>query len=570
VSEQSTSNAAAELARHKLALSATGDAIFDWDLNTGRIVWSEAICSILGIHSTGAVDTAATYLDLVAVQDEARRAQALARQLGAGETQPFDCEYRLRRPDGQSQWVRERALAVRDASGRPARLVGVLVKLEARSQREARLEWLSRYDELTGHLNRARLREAVEHAIEYSRRYDRPSAYLLVAIDNLGLLNNAYGYDVADAVIVQVGQRLEQTLRASDVIGRVAGNQFGVLLSQCGETEMAIAADKLLAAVRQNLLDTPRGPISVTVSIGGVLLPINAMSAHEAMGRASEAVVAAKRSGRDCFIAYQPARGVAQMQDNMMALGERVVAALRADRLCLAFQPVVRAADGGAMIHEALLRLMEPSGVVVPAGIFMPSVEALGVICRVDRRVLELLTREFDADADVHLAVNVSGLTVTDASWLRGLRAAVLANAGLAKRLVVEITETAAMRDLDESVRFVAALKEMGVRVALDDFGAGSTSFRHLKALGVDLVKIDGSFVRGLAANPDNQLFIRALVDLATGFGAQVVAECVETAEDAAAVKRFGVDFLQGWHFGRPQIERCWASARPALRAVAS
>jgi diguanylate cyclase (GGDEF)-like protein/PAS domain S-box-containing protein len=321
VSEQKSLNATADLTRHKLALSATGDAMFDWDLASGRILWSDAICGILGVGNSDAVGSAAAYLDLVAVEDEARRAQALARQLGEGPPAPFDCEYRLRRADSLSQWVRERAVAVRDSSGRAVRLVGMLSKVEAKEQREARLEWLSRYDELTGHLNRPRLREAVEHAIEYSRRYDRPSAYLLVAIDNLGLLNNAYGYDVADAVIVQVGQRLEQTLRASDIIGRVAGNQFGVLLSQCSESDMALAAEKLLAAVRQSLIETPRGPISVTISIGGVMLLVNAMSAQEAMGRASEAVVAAKRSGRDCFVAYQPAHGLAQMQDNLMAMG---------------------------------------------------------------------------------------------------------------------------------------------------------------------------------------------------------------------------------------------------------
>jgi len=567
VSEQDFKHAAAELARFKLALAASGDAVFDWDLTTGRIAWSDAVCAMLGVTSTDTIGTASGFLDLVAVEDEAQRAQALARQLGQQDAQPFDCEYRLRRADGLSLRVRERATAVRDGAGRPIRLVGTLSRIAAREQREARLEWLSSYDELTGHLNRPRLREAVEHAIAYSRRYDRPSAYLLVAIDNLGLLNNAYGYDAADAVIVQVGQRLEQTLRSSDVIGRVAGNQFGVVLSQCGETEMALAAEKLLTAVRQSLIETPRGPISVTLSVGGVVLPASAMSAQEAMGRANEALVAAKRQGRDCFQAYKALHGLATLQDNMMAMGERVVTALKSDRLCLAFQPMVDARDDRPVVHEALLRLAEPSGLLVPAGVFMPAVEALGLIRRVDRRVLELITQEFEADPAVQLAVNISGLTVTDPSWLRGLRAAVLANPGMAQRLVVEITETAIMRDLDESVRFVGAIKELGVRVALDDFGAGNTSFRHLKALSVDLVKIDGSFVRDLARNADNQLFIRALVELATGFGAQVVAECVESAADAEAVKRFGVHFLQGWHYGRPQVERRWSTVRSLLRA---
>lgn len=568
MSEQDFTSATAELARLKLALTASGDAMFDWDLLSGRIAWAEPVCAMLGLASTEGISTAAEYLDLVAVEDEARRAQALTRQLGQHDARPFDCEYRLLRPDGQSVRVRERAMAVRDSNGRPTRLVGVLSRVAESAQREARLEWLTSYDELTGHLNRPRLRDAVEHAIAFSRRYDRPSAYLLIAIDNLGLLNNAYGYDAADAVIVQVGQRLEQTLRSSDVIGRVAGNQFGVVLSECSEGDMALAAEKLLAGVRLGLIETPRGPISVTLSIGGVTLPINAQSAQEAMGRANEAMVAAKRHGRDCFMAYQPLQGWSALQDNTMALGERVVSALKSDRLCMAFQPLVRSQDDRPMLYEALLRLSESSGLLVPAGVFMPAVEALGLIRRVDRRVLDLVAQQFDADADVQIAMNISGLTVTDPSWLRGLRAALLANPGMAPRLVVEITETAAMVDLDESVRFVGALKELGVRVALDDFGAGNTSFRHLKALNVDLVKIDGSFVRGLADNPDNQLFIRALVELATGFGAQVIAEGVESAGDAEAVKRFGVHYLQGWHYGRPQVEPRWAIAHPPLRAA--
>jgi EAL domain-containing protein (putative c-di-GMP-specific phosphodiesterase class I) len=195
---------------------------------------------------------------------------------------------------------------------------------------------------------------------------------------------------------------------------------------------------------------------------------------------------------------------------------------------------------------------------VVPAAQFVPIVERLGLVRVLDRRVLELAVRELTEHANVRLALNISGLTPADHGWLRALMAMVGSRPDIASRLIIEITETAAIQDIDETARFVSTVRGLGCQVALDDFGAGYTSFRHLKTLTVDIVKIDGSYIMHIAGNEDNQLFVRTLVDLAKNFGLRTVAECVETEADAAVLGGMGVDCLQGYHFARPSLDRPW------------
>ena len=233
-------------------------------------------------------------------------------------------------------------------------------------------------------------------------------------------------------------------------------------------------------------------------------------------------------------------------------------------RVILAYQPIVDATTHEVDHYECLLRLRRRDGQIATAGQFVPLVEQSGLMRLVDRRALELAVEELCGHPRVHLAVNISGHTAADRGWLRMLTAMVRGMPELAERLTVEITETVALQDIEDTARFVAKLRDLGCRVALDDFGAGYTSFRNLKALDVDCVKIDGSFVKGLSDNIDNQLFVRTLLGLAEGLGLKTVAECVETAADAALLARRGVRYLQGWHFGKPVIERPWLNS-PAI-----
>jgi diguanylate cyclase (GGDEF)-like protein len=547
-------DASEQLDRLQTALFASGDVVYDWDLIDDSVTWVGRTDALFG----GAINVATgdAFSERVYTEDIAARAKAMAAHFSTRDI--FDCDYRVRGIGGKLTWVHDRGTAY-FIEGRPVRMTGTLRIITARKQRESELEYLANYDQLTGHFNRPRLKAALEHALASSSRYAAPGAFLVIGIDKLGPINDAYSSATADAIILGVGQRLDRCLRAADIIGRLGGDCFGIVLSRCPPENIALAAEKILAAVREQPFDTPSGPIHVTVSIGGIPFGSSAsLTAHDAMNRADDALQQAKQAGRNCYAPFIDSGEHREEKRRSVVIVEEVQTALKADRLVFAYQPIVSAATREVDHYECLLRLRREDGSLLAAGAFMPFVEQTGLMRLIDRHSLELAVRELVEYPEVKLAINISGLTASDRSWLRALTAMVKNRPDVARRLTIEITETVALQDIDETARFVGAIRELGCSVALDDFGAGYTSFRNLKALAVDCVKIDGSYVRGLADNVDNQLFIRTLLGLAEGFGLATVAECVETAADAAHLTRRGVRFLQGYLFGRPAVDRPW------------
>jgi diguanylate cyclase (GGDEF)-like protein len=542
--------------RLEAALTAAGDVAYDWDLGTDAIDWHGSVGAMLGVADASAIGTGRALAGRLNPDDLLLRQQRLNGHWTRRTT--YDCEFRVRAENGGFAWVHDRGTAVFDANGRPVRMHGVWRLITGRKAQELRLEHAANYDDLTGHFNKKRLREALDHIVSSSLRSGAAGAYLAIGIDKLTGVNDALGYEAADAVIVAVGQRLDRCLRVSDVIGRVGGDRFGIVLANCPEEHVAIATEKILAAVSHTPIMTASGPVYVTVSIGSATFPEQAKTSYEVMTRAETALAEAKRAGRNCSIPYRLSDEQRRQHRMGMALGERVQRALRDRRLVFAYQPVVDADSGAVDYYECLLRMQAEDGTIVAAGEFVPIIEQLGFIRVIDRYVLERAVAEVAAHPGIRLGFNISGLTATDYSWLRAISTLLKGEADLANRLVVEITETAALHDIEESARFVGALRELGCRIALDDFGAGFTSLRHLQALAVDTVKIDGSFVRNLGQNYDNQVFLRHLVGLANGLGLSTVAECVETAQEAAILRREGVGLLQGYFFGKPSIEQPW------------
>ena len=536
------------------ALECAGDLAYVWDVATDELAWHGPAAARLGLRDVATVATGRSFADRIYPDDRTLRQARIAAHLGRSE--PFECEYRVRGETGALVWVQDRGRIELDEEGNPLRLTGVLRTVTGRKAEEQRLERLANYDELTGHFNRMRLRQALDQAVASSLRSAPPGAYLVIGIDKLANINNAFGYEIADHVILEIGQRLDRHLRESDVIGRVGGDRFGIVLTNCPEEGVAIAAEKILSRMSEVPIATPAGPIYATVSIGGACFPSQARTAYEVMARADTALAEAKRAGRDCFVPYRLAEAQRQQQRVDMALGERVQRALKEDRLRFAYQPIVDGETGAVDYHECLLRMIAEDGSIVAAGAFVPVMEQLGFIRLLDRHVLERAVRETTHDPHATLGFNISGLTAADRAWLRLVVSLLRDRPDVARRLTIEITETAALHDIEESARFVGTLRELGCRVALDDFGAGFTSLRHLQALSVDIVKIDGSFVRGLADSHENQVFLRHLVGLAQGFGLATVAESVETERDAAILRKEGVRFLQGYYFGRPSMER--------------
>ncbi len=547
--------AAQDAERLRLAVTGAGEAAFDWSVADDRIAWD------------GAIDILALHADVFRLQrGESFRAwmspagRAALRKVLDDTTQKdttFEIDFEAASPMGVV-WFEMRGLRIPSADGPAERIAGMLRVVTEAKREQQRLNYLATRDELTGHLNRTSLREALSLAIDKAKAENRSCAYLVASIDRLAMINDTYGFGAADEVIVAAGERLSASLRGSDVIGRTAGNKLGVILGNCSEREIALVAERLRAAVRSDVIATRASTVSATISVGAVWLPASAASSQEAMLRAEEALDRARSAGRDGFTVYvkSPQRDSARLR--LMTIADEVVAALNSDRLVFAYQPIIDAKSRKPVHHECLLRMIREDGTVAAAGQFIPAAEQLGLVKLVDRHALEMTVAQLHAHPDVTLAVNVSGTTAGDPSWLQSFINYVRANQGIAERLIVELTETAALQDFEESARFISNMREMGCRVAIDDFGAGYTSFRNLQMLHVDMVKIDGAYIKGLATSPDNQIFVQTLVGLAKNFKLKTVAEWVTSDEEAEMLQGYGVDYFQGYHFGEPVLEPEW------------
>ncbi len=543
-------------ARWRSAIEAAGDLAYEWDLVADRIAWGGSASSFFTTAEPHLPTAGEAYHARINPEDLPRRLRALTDHLTGGAA--FECEYRVRADSGEFVWVHDRGAVERAANGTPLRLLGTLRAITQRKLHESRLEYLASFDDLTGHYNKLRLREALDHALANALRFERTGAFLVIGVDSLDRINTAYGYEVGDKVLVEVGRRLDRCLRATDVIGRLGGDRFGIILASCPAGEAQATAERILQAVRQGPVATQVGTVHVCVSAGIVVFPQQSKTAVDLMTKGEGALLAAKTAGRDCVSVYRLTEAQREDFRASMSIGEEVKQALRDERLMLAFQPVVAAEGHGVGWYECLLRMRDRGGELVPAGNFIPVVEQLGLMRAIDRHVLDLAVADLLAHPQVTLAINISGLTAADRSWLRALVAHLRGKPEVARRLIVEITETAALHDIEDSARFVSTVRDLGCRVAIDDFGAGYTTFRHLKALTVDIVKIDGSFIRQIRDSHENQLFVRNLLSLARAFSLATVAECVEDAGAAEFLAAEGLDFLQGWHFGKPELDPAW------------
>ena len=545
------------------AVAEVGDVFYEWALDKDHLVWADNVSDVLGINQSSALSSGRGYASRLIADKGTTRYEAIVseglRDNGSGV--PYEIEYAIRNDQGEEHWVEDRGRWFGDSEGRPVRAVGVVRIITGRRQRDEELNFLVTYDELTGHVNRTRLKEHLAETLVDLRRYERKGAYLVAAIDNLALINEAYGFDVADQMIVAVGNRLLGELRGSDVIGRCSGNKFGIILSNCSEQQMHATAERLLSVVRDLVIEIDAGPVASTVSIGCVSLPANAKTPQEAMMRAEEALTEAKHSRRASYAAFEHSPERDRARRTNLKIADELLAALNERRLTLAFQPLVSAKTLEPVLHETLIRLRQRDGDVVPAGKFIPIAEKLGLVRLIDHRVLELAFEELVHENKPQLAINVSGYTITDTVWLDMFMALTKSNPGAAERLVVEITETVAIEEIGESQQFVRTVRDQGSKVAIDDFGAGYTSFRNLKCLDVDMVKIDGSFVEGLVDNPDNQMFLRSFVDLARNFGLPTVAEFVTCQGEIDYLREIGVEYLQGFEVGAPVLLPPWREA---------
>ncbi|HEX4409399.1 MAG TPA: bifunctional diguanylate cyclase/phosphodiesterase [Xanthobacteraceae bacterium] len=543
-------------------LVSVGEVAYDWRIDTDALSWGTNVKDVLLIPEVAAVASGRAYAQILDADNAQARFDAIMQsdKRDDGHGVAYQIQYGLR-PDPASEtrlWVEDTGRWFIGADGKPGRAHGLIRVINERYEHEQRLTFLAHCDGLTGELNRHRLTEVLEDTLEEALRFRSSCGFLLVAIDNLARINESYGFDVADEVIGAVAKRVRSRMRGKDTLGRFSGNKFGLVLRDCTPDDMAIAAERILISIRDEMVPTSAGPVAVTATIGGVTAPRHARSVTEVLGRAQESLDGAKSRRRGSFQAYRPSIEREAMRKEAVRATDEIVAALNERRIFLAYETVASATDRRPAFYECLMRIRRTDGSLIAANEIVPVAERLGLVRLLDFRVLELVIDEMIATPELQASFNVSPASTMDPDWWAGLGSLLRTHPGVAERLIIEITESAAIQDIDETRGFVARVKDLGARIAIDDFGAGYTSFRNLRKLGVDVVKIDGAFVQDIMRSEDDRAFVRTLIDLAKRLKLKTVAEWVQDDAAAQTLQAWGCDYLQGALIGLAATERPW------------
>ena len=533
--------------------------LYQWDIASDRLDWGPGLSSALGPLSQLDLSTGMAFGSLIAAEHGRSRYDAVFRSvesdMGAGVA--YRLVYALAPNAGVGMsaplWLEDTGRWFAGDDGRPARAQGALRLLSDPDAGAAGQASSPENDPLTGLPARSRLLTETRTFLDRAGR-DRNNGrfvVMLAAIENLFALNQSCGYEAGEATIAAVASLLRANVRASDVVARYAGNKFAILLENCGGEEAALVGVRLSALVSATPFDTAYGCLPARIRIGYVTAPQEGGAPQTLFLRAEEALDAARSVHGRGVVAYSGSLTRNESRLRLLGAAERILSALAEDRIELALQPVVRASDGAVAFYEALMRLRLPDGEVAALDALLPAALKAGLIGALDARVMALACARLARDPELKISVNCARDTITAADWIETFTARVGATPGVGERLIVEVTETGLIENIEAMRASIVACKKLGVRVAMDDFGAGHSSFRELRDLGFDIVKIDGDFIRNISHSADDRFFVKTLVDLARHLGLQIVAEWVGDEATSQTLRDMGVDYFQGDYYGR-------------------
>jgi diguanylate cyclase (GGDEF)-like protein/PAS domain S-box-containing protein len=497
-------------------------------------------------------------------EDRERALEQYVRGRESGE--PFTFEYRLVAKDGRVVWFRDSATTVRGANGRPAFVHGVMLDVTDVREAEERAAFVSYHDRLTGLPNRTMFEEYLDLAIARARRSDDAVAVMLIDVDDFKLVNDSLGHDTGDALILELANRLREATRDTDLVARQGGDEFLLLLADLersaapGIANATDGATLVAESVATRIQEALRAPfefagteVYASASMGIALFPHHASDAGQLLRDADTAMYRSKRTGPGGYSIY-----VDDAQDMLgkLSLSTRLRKAVENQNWELHYQPIIDLVEGSMTGVEALIRWNDPNGGLVQPGDFIPLAEEMGLIETIGDWVVDELARQGAAwraeGLELELSFNLSPRQLWQPEIGDRIMERIEAAAIDPHRILVEITETAAMTDPDRTLRILRDLRARGLRVALDDFGTGYSSLSRLKDLPVDVLKVDRSFVRDVAEQPANGSMVRAIVQLAHALGMAPLAEGIETREDWRFLVDRGCRLGQGYFFSRP------------------
>jgi diguanylate cyclase (GGDEF)-like protein/PAS domain S-box-containing protein len=479
------------------------------------------------------------------------------------EARELSDSYEIQMTDGRV--ITELDYPVRDREGRFLGHLWIYEDVTRERQTADQLVYLAERDALTGLYNRHRFQQELARTMLETDRHQSRCAVMFFDLDEFKTINDSSGHRAGDALLIRVAGEIGTLVRRNEVLARLGGDEFAILLPSVQDNEAEVLAERVVRAVAQIPFRFEGQNLRLTASLGIAYYPEHAADADDLVARADIAMYQAKDAGKNTWRVYRADTDADSEMRSRLSWSERISNALDKSLFQLHFQGVYRAEDGALSHLEALIRMTDEhhAGQLIMPAHFIRLAEKNGRILDIDRWVIrEVVRRLAENQAIPSIAVNLSGRSLSEPGLPQFISDA-LRDAGVKpSRLIVEITETAAVSDLHDAQRMIDALRQLGCGVCLDDFGVGFASFAYLKHLHVDTIKIDGLFIRDLPNDANNQVFVQAMVSVALGLGKSVVAEYVEDGPTLALLRQFGVDLVQGYHLDHPVADH------PALRTA--
>ena len=531
-----------------VALESAANAILITDV-TGVICWvNSAFTDLTGWPADEALGRAPNILR------SGNHSPAFYRQMWSTllEGNVWRGEIYNRRRDGTIYAEEQTITPVRTGSGEITHFVAIKQDITERKKQEEQIRYLAMNDALTALPNRRAFDAMVQRTVHESDGRVQ-SALLIIDVDDFKLVNDSAGHTVGDQLLAELAQLLQRHLRAGDFLGRLGGDEFVIILQHATE-EMAVEiAERLRHAVetfRFRELDTV---VDVTISAGVAMLE-RGLDARTLLSRADSAMYMAKDRGKNRVVTWHDGDDADELVEAGRWVG-RIRSALRDGRFTLAFQPVVRLGNGEIVHFEALIRMVDENGLLIMPDRFIPPAERYGLMPAIDRWVVEAVLDMLALFPDVRIFANLSAASIGDEALLAHVEERIRRSGIVPGRLAFEITESTAVRDFASARNWIRRMKELGCLFALDDFGSGFSSFAYLRALSVDYVKIDRSFIGDLDTNPTTRALVQAVNTVAHTLGKEVIAEGVETAVHAELLRQLGIEHGQGFHWGEPKAD---------------
>ncbi|HEY7889948.1 MAG TPA: EAL domain-containing protein [Steroidobacteraceae bacterium] len=544
-----------------LALDALAEAVIATDIQ-GRITYLNPAAERLAATTAG--DAAGKTLEeVVGLVDETDRrllSDPVRQALASGAHVTLGRRALLiSRADASERSIELSATPMRTAAGEQVGAVVLLHDVSEQRGLARQMSYQATHDALTGLVNRREFERRLEEAIEGGHRGDGQHVLCYLDLDHFKVVNDTSGHLAGDSMLREVAKLLRDAVRDSDTVGRLGGDEFGMLLAGCPLEKARQIADDVCRAVGDHRFVWRDRIFNIGVSVGLVEISRESGTLEELLTAADSACYVAKKQGSGRVAVYSARDEAIARHTGEIQWLQKLQSALKESRFQLFHQPIVPAygSDGGGPAMEVLVRLQDEDGHQIPPVEFVRAAERYRLMGLVDRWVVQTALAALGRGAiaiagNRCVAINISGQTLADSQFLEFVVECLDSTGVPPSQVCFEISETAVVANLDHARRFVGVLHGMGCQFALDDFGSGVGSFSNLKSLPMDYLKIDGSFIRNLARDSVNQAMVAAMIKLARTLNFKVIAEQVEDSAALEAARRMGVDFLQGYAIARP------------------